>query len=467
MSKLLTEKKVDLNNKDQFKKLGVNATSRAFKRYKQKGLLEIVDKDHLEEVQAFYKTHLNRTIDPLSHIVFSNFTGKKDIRIVPRNILREVLLPHFNDRGMIDAYADKNSYDILFPEYRQAHTVIKRVRGQYYANQTRHITRKEAEDIVLNDSKEYILKGSDTANGHGISKLDIENDSINRKGIPLTFNQIESEYGNNFLIQRVVEQHSMMKKIHPSSVNTLRMVTLRWNNKIHNLYTFARFGVGNDVKDNAQQGGLIVGVEDDGHFKPFGVSNYEKVYAHPTTDVELSELGRIPNYELFKQTVRDLHEKILHHDYLSWDIVIGVDGKPTFIEVNFFGGTILNQLALERPIFGELTEEIFQHVIASESSPSLRNVEIRSDRPLKKKYERLEQRKKTLTKNYEKLKASHQQLEEEYQDLANEYDKLLAKSRNDTKDFMNMKNEIKVLESELRRIKNSKSWKYTSFFRKK
>src|SRR5699024_12503680 len=54
---------------------------------------------------------------------------------------------------------------------------------------------------------------------------------------------------------------------------------------------------------------------------------------------------QIPNYKYFKQFVEELHKNILHHDYVSWDIAVGHDGQPVFIEPNFRGTTWRYQLA--------------------------------------------------------------------------------------------------------------------------
>ena len=43
-------------------------------------------------------------------------------------------------------------------------------------------------------------------------------------------------------------------------------------------------------------------------------------------------------------------------------IIVGVDGKPMFLEVNFGGSTSFYQLATRQSIFGDLTEEVLAHV---------------------------------------------------------------------------------------------------------
>ena len=436
----ITKNNINLseNEKEVFVKLGINTKSNRFKRYYEKGHLETVNVEYAENVITYFKKYYHKEIEPICHIAFSNITGIEDVRVIPREIFRSELIPFLNDRGMHDAYADKNSYDILFKDFRQAYTVIKRTRGHYYTNSTELINKDDVERIILKDSKEYILKGSDTANGFGIKKIKIENNLMWLDGTSVTIDEIEQLYGYNFLVQRVIKQHPIMAKLHPKSVNTLRMVTLRWNNEIYNVYTFARIGVNNEVKDNAGTGGLVVGVNDNGEFQKYGIIDQEKVFQHPTTKEKISDLDQVPNYDLFLEKVRRMHERIIHHDFISWDIAVGEDGEPIFIEANFSGSSFLNQIALGRPIFGDLTEEVLTHV--AENLPKIKKVNVRalSSRPLRKRFK--------------KVKEKYIKAEDELKEI---------KRKNKKLEQINAE-----LNQEIQGIKNSKLWRYTASFRK-
>ncbi|NLJ81005.1 MAG: hypothetical protein GX335_08275, partial [Firmicutes bacterium] len=87
---------------------------------------------------------------------------------------------------------------------------------------------------------------------------------------------------------------------------------------------------------------------------------------HPTTNYCFGDDARVPNFERFKEFVVDLHKDILHHDFVSWDIAVGLKGQPIFLEANFMGATWLYQLACQKPMFGDLTKEILQRVGKSE-----------------------------------------------------------------------------------------------------
>jgi len=340
---------------------------------------------------------------------------------------------------MIDAYADKNTYDIIFNNFRQAKTVLKRVRSHYIKDINELINREEASNTILTDNSEYIIKPSDTNNGIGINKLRIEKNSMMLGNNKVILEDLENKYGHNFLIQEVIKQHSVMSKPHPSSVNTLRMVTLRWEQEIINIYTFARFGVNNDVKDNAGSGGLSVGVQKSGKFMDYGIQDNQKVLTHPTTNMKISDFGMIPNYDTFLTFAKDLHKEIIHHDYISWDIAVGEDGQPILVEANFFGSCFLNQIALASPTFHDLTTEILQDASKSKTLLKKKNIKTRATNKLNRSIQSLKKENRSYSKSHKSL---------------NYKIKALNQSQS-------------TLKKEIQRIKSSRSWRYTRVLRRK
>lgn len=372
-----------------YKSLGIDPNRPRFKIHYKRGYLENIDEKFIKTAKEYYKKNLNVDIDPITHIAYSNVTGVQDEKVIPESSFRKDILWFFNDRPMTDAYVDKSSYDLLFNTPNQVYTVIKRVRGHYFDHENEEIQSHEVLPLLLSDSEEYIIKPSDTNNGVGIRKFTIKSNKLCLKEKEFSLAELEELYGFNFLIQRVIKQHDIMASPHPSSVNSLRMVTLRWNGVISNLYTFARFGVANDIKDNAGAGGLSVGVKDNGKFMDYGIVNLRKVNNHPTTNKVIEQFGIIPNYEEIKRFTRNLHKRILQHDYISWDIAVGVDGDPIFIEANFFGTCFLNQIALGRSTFQENTAEILSYIAKNKKFQRQRNVKMRISEQRRKKINKL------------------------------------------------------------------------------
>lgn len=431
-------KNITEKEKELFDRAGIDMSSKYFKGHYRRGLLKDIDLDYVKDIDRFYNRHFNGSIDPVTHIAYSNLTGKKDVRVIPQEFYRKVFLGVFNDNPMTDMYRDKNFYDIAIDTPNQVENVIKRVRGQYYNGINTMIDKSDVLKLLGQASREFIIKPSDTNNGKGIMKILVKDNIITDGVNEISLSNLEKTYGYNFVIQKFIKQHQTMANPHPSSVNTLRMVTIRWDNKIKNLYTFTRFGHSNNVKDNAGSGGVVVGVKDNGEFMNYGIQRSKMIYEHPTTQLEISKFGTVPNYEKAKSFVRELHENIIHHNFVAWDIAISKDGTPILIEPNFFGGSWINQIALGRPMFGEYTEEILNYL--SHRANKTKEVNIKS--MAARHRVSLAKRSKALSKVKTELKRRTNKLEKKQEQLL-------------------------ISESKVKEMRSSRSWRYTSVFRRK
>lgn len=343
-------------------RLGVDLKDQFNVRVYNAGLLNDLDEELVNEVKLYWQKHYERDVDPGYFLAFKNLTGKKEPRLIPHRIMRGEIIPVLNHREMgRTAYTDKNLYDKLIPTPNAVQNVLKRVRGKYFDCNNNFLTRAEAYETILDSKTDLIIKPSTTDNGVGIARLNITRGHIYWEGKIIRMPKIEKQWGTDFLVQKRIEQHPIMARFHPESVNTLRMVTLRWNGEIRNLLTYARIGTGGRAQDNVK--GLACGINDDGQFFTYASDRKFTRYSHhPTTNYDFRQHAQVPNYEYFKKFVRDLHKEVLHHDYICWDIAVGVDGQPIFIELNFWGTIWLYQLRTEIPFFGDSTEELLAYV---------------------------------------------------------------------------------------------------------
>ncbi|MFO7843626.1 MAG: sugar-transfer associated ATP-grasp domain-containing protein [Bacteroidales bacterium] len=336
------------------------------KQYFEAGLLKNVDAEYVEEVQEYWRNNYGKEVSPVSHLAFFNITGKKDPRIVPKEQMWNEITPFFNDKKMWYGYCDKNIYDMLINAPRSVETVLKRVRGNYYDGTNNSISSSKVYNILLSFKADLIVKPSKTDSGKDVRKISFNENSLDIDDKIITLTDLEEMYGKNFIIQKVIQQHPVMSAPHPQSVNTLRMVSLRWDNEIRHLMTFARFGIGGKVKDNASAGGLCCGVTDSGVLMNFAIDENFRTYTyHPTSKYNFANQAVIPNYSFFKEFIVDLHKDVLHFDFVSWDVAVGSDGMPIFLEANFRGATWLYQFATQKPLFGDFTEEVLQYIKSS------------------------------------------------------------------------------------------------------
>lgn len=151
------------------------------------------------------------------------------------------------------------------------------------------------------------------------------------------------------VLEQVLPQHEDMARLHPSSVNCMRIVTDLVDDTVHIAYVVVKMGRGGGVCDNSGQGGILCRVDEStGKICSVATDDYFNVFdKHPDTGIEF--IGyQIP---LFQEAIALAKEAALvvpQIRHVGWDMAITPDG-PAIIEGNDFPGTDLCQLAPHYP----------------------------------------------------------------------------------------------------------------------
>jgi hypothetical protein len=334
-----------------------------------------LDIPYLLQVREYYESIGASLIAPHVHILIDDRLNIKNPSFLPDS-LRKKAIWTLNSSRMHSAYSEKTLYPVMVRTNRQPRNVLRCASGAYFDDKNRSFASLPY--TVLENGVEYIIKPSGTNDGEGVRSIIRNGDSCLLDGVPTGIANAVAPYGKNFVVQERIRQHPMLAQIHPRSVNTLRLVTLRWKGKIHFLGGFARFGTAESIKDNAGTGGICIGIDSNGCLMKYAVDIKGQLhYSHPTTGFDIRHNTiEIPNYESIENFVVSLHEDILHHDFVSWDIAVGTDGQPIFLEYNFGGVLWLYQLATGEPIFRELSDEVLPYVVraAKRDDPELRAI---------------------------------------------------------------------------------------------
>ncbi|MBN1971919.1 MAG: hypothetical protein JXR48_10445 [Candidatus Delongbacteria bacterium] len=282
-----------------------------------------------------YYSSLNKILSPL---------------YFPTDLFYTTVEPLLNDMRYAVMIGDKAFLTELFNEQNCVPTLLKKVKGRFFTCDGKYITEDLAKDMLLNLNSEYILK---QAVGTGGGK-DIV--FFNKSSIDETFEITKSV--DYFVIQKLFEQEESIKEFHPSSLNTIRMTTLRVDDKIHLLSSFIRFGNCGNKVDNATQKGVYCGIDKNGSLKNIGYDYYYNFHkVHPFSK-KVFEGFKIPSYDKCLDLVTKCHNKIPYMDMISWDVAIGIDKNPKIVEINVRKQGIDAHQITNGPLFGEFSSYI-------------------------------------------------------------------------------------------------------------
>lgn len=147
------------------------------------------------------------------------------------------------------------------------------------------------------------------------------------------------------VLEHALPQHPDMARLHPASVNSMRILTDLVDGQVHIAYITVKMGRGGGVCDNSGQGGILCRVDPEtGKICSPATDDYFNVYErHPDTGIELPgyQLPMVDEAIAMAKKAALVFPKVGH---VGWDIAITPTG-PAIIEGNDFPGTDLCQLA--------------------------------------------------------------------------------------------------------------------------
>lgn len=192
-------------------------------------------------------------------------------------------------------------------------------------------------EMFVKKHEEIIVKPLDQACGKGIEKIKVDKSNIKE----VYNNLLETK---RTLVEEVAVQCKEISALHPSSINTMRIVTL--NQKI--VAGYLRIGNNGNVVDNFNHDGLAAPINiKTGTIDYVAIDKKGNLYAsHPMTNEKI--LGfKIPKWEQIKEFVTNVSNKIPEMGYVGWDVSLKTEG-PFLIEANEFPGHDIYQLPPHR-----------------------------------------------------------------------------------------------------------------------
>ncbi len=257
---------------------------------------------------------------------FYNMNGHQRDTYLTR-VRNKKVIDHMNDLSYSDEFDDKLRFNQRFAKYLGRKTLN---------GETATLT--EFTDFIAGQEAIF-AKINHGDCGRGVNKLYVKD--YESPAVMLDYirrNQL-------VVLEQVLPQHPDMARLHPSSVNTMRILTDLVDGEVHVAYISVKMGRGDGYCDNSGQGGVLCRVDPEtGKIISPATDDYFNVYdRHPDTGVEFVgyQLPMVPEaIALAKEAAHEIPQ-VAH---VGWDMAITPTG-PAIIEGNDFPGTDLCQLA--------------------------------------------------------------------------------------------------------------------------
>ena len=188
----------------------------------------------------------------------------------------------------------------------------------------------------------FIIKPFNGGNGRGIKIVDISEEGSFEK----MCNSLKKDYPDGFVAEELIKQCKELAAVHPESVNTLRVFTVRFDDRVEFLPFAWRVGRGSACVDNGGSGGIFCALDENGTIVSTCDEKGRFYDVHPDTKHPLIGFT-IPHFEEAKEFSKELAMVVPSNRYCGWDIALTDDGW-VMQEGNWQGGFVAFQCPMQK-----------------------------------------------------------------------------------------------------------------------
>lgn len=234
--------------------------------------------------------------------------------VITRGINNEII-KKYNDPEYMKIFNDKIKFNERFNKY------LKRDWLELTGNNKKEFAKfcEKHPKFVAKPTKESCGKGVEIIDSTDKKIYDLYNDLYNNKQI---------------LVEEIAVQCKKLSDLHPDSINTLRVVTLKGTV----VTALLRIGNKHNNVDNFNHEGLCVPIDiEDGIIKYQAIDKKGNLYEkHPITKKEIVGF-KVPKWNEVKKICEQAALEIPQVGYIGWDVCVTKD-DICFIEANEFPG---------------------------------------------------------------------------------------------------------------------------------
>lgn len=219
--------------------------------------------------------------------------------------------------------------------------------GKYFKRDLISVTKnnkKTAEQFkaFVEKHPRFIIKPFNGGNGRGIRIVDISEAASTES----LYSSLRAEHKDGFVAEELIIQCKELAAPHPQSVNTLRVFTVRFDDRVEFLPFAWRVGRGDSCVDNGGSGGIFCALNDEGEVIATSDEKGRSYEVHPDTGHKLIGF-KVPRFEEAKAFAKELAMVVPSNRYCGWDIAL-TDNGWVMQEGNWQGGIVAFQCPLQR-----------------------------------------------------------------------------------------------------------------------
>ena len=309
--------------------------------------------DEEQKIYDFWKKYTD-DFDIAYHKYYIDRTGKFDEKFIPDDLFVGYIDGYLNNRAIEPGIADKNYFDLYLKGFKLPETYLHLINGVFEDKNYNIITKEEAINILLKHKNITVKPSMASFGGKDVKFFDNPSEEE-------IINYLDNLESDNLIFQETIKQSKETAKLHPNSLNTIRIMTLILDNEVKILPSAFRMGVGKSKVDNASFGGIYCKINEDGTLSNFAYDALGKKFdIHPDggkfSDIKFDFMDKI------KELVKKAAQRFPHFRLIGWDIAINENNEPVIIEANL---TMSGMDVIETicgPLFGEYTEKVLNEV---------------------------------------------------------------------------------------------------------
>jgi hypothetical protein len=313
----------------------------------------------VERTRRFLHQNLDGYQDTRWHEVNWSVSGILDPAFMPRDFFYLKIEPTLNAMDYARVLTDKNALYALWLAPHLPEPMLHVIRGELYLPGFVRVPLDELDRIFANARGEVVVKP--TIHHGGGQRVEIMDGMSVASFISSAVANASSQIDVNWIVQRPLRQCAEMARFNSSSINTLRIMTLRMDREIAYVSSVLRVGRADARVDNQGRGGLVIGISQ-GRLRDRGIDKEFRYYdKHPDHDYRFDR--ELPAFDAAVAFCRELHQNFPWFDLISWDISVGPEYEPRLIEFNVASQEIDIHQLTNGPLFGNENSAMLSTVL--------------------------------------------------------------------------------------------------------